>query len=278
MKSKNLVIKENNEVKYIEYSFFDKLGFVRAIGSTRYGGVSDGIDNSSMNLGFNTIDNKENVQSNYTIFANATGLNENMIVTSSQFHNDNIRVCSTYDAGKGITKERDFEDIDALVTNTPGLSLAVFSADCVPILYADKVSRSIGAAHCGWRGTFKSLASKTAQKMADEFNASKEDICVIIGVSIKKCCYEVSKELYMDFVNEFPFIDDGICCEIKNGKYYLDLPLINKKILLDFGIKEENIFIADLCTCCNKDHLFSHRGQGKGRGIMASFVTISDNQ
>ena len=86
--------------------------------------------------------------------------------------------------------------------------------------------------------------------------------------------YEVSKELYMDFIKEFPYINDGICAEIINDKYYLDLPSINKKILINFGLKEENIFIADMCTCCNKDHLFSHRGQGPGRGIMASMITI----
>lgn len=274
MKSNNLRIIENNGVKYIEYSFFDKLDFVNTIGSTRYGGVSNGRDNYSMNLGFATVDAKENVYRNYEIFADAVGLNCDNIVTSSQFHNDNIRVCTMSDGGKGITKTRDFQDIDALITNEKGLTLTVFSADCVPVLFADKVSHSIGAAHCGWRGTFKSLAAKTAQKMIDEFNADRDNIHVTIGVSIKKCCYEVSEELYNDFIDKFPYINDGECAEIINNKYYLDLPLINKKILIDYGIKEENIFIADMCTCCNKEHLFSHRGQGSGRGIMASMITI----
>ena len=274
MKSNNLRIIENKGVKYIDYPFFDDLAFVKAIGSTRYGGVSSGENNSSMNLGFKTIDEEKSVQNNYEIFADAVGLDCDKIVTSSQFHNDNIRVCTMSDGGKGITKQRDFEDVDALVTNEKGLTLAVFSADCVPILFADKNSSSIGAAHCGWKGTFKSLASKTAQKMIDEYKANIDTIHVIIGVSIKKCCYEVSEELYMDFINRFPYINDGKCAEVINGKYYLDLPLINKKILINFGLKEENIFIADMCTCCNKEHLFSHRGQGPGRGIMASMITI----
>lgn len=274
MKSNNFKISEKNDVKYIEYPFFDKLKFVKAIGSTRYGGVSNGKDNASMNLGFSTVDQKENILKNYEIFADAVDLSCDRIVTSSQFHNDNIRVCTISDGGKGITKKRDFEDVDALVTNEKGLTLAVFSADCVPILFADKASCSVGAAHCGWKGTFKSLASKTAQKMIDEFGADIEAIHVTIGVSIKKCCYEVSEDLYMDFIREFPYIDDGLCAENINGKYYLDLPNINKRILINLGLKEENIFIADMCTCCNKEHLFSHRGQGSGRGIMASMITI----
>ena len=276
MQSKNLRIIENKGVKYIEYPFFEKLGFVKAIGSTRYGGVSCGKDNSSMNLGYKTLDDAKNVRENYRIFADAVGISEDSIVTSSQFHNDNIRVCTKSDGGKGITKERDFEDTDALVTNQPGLSLMIFSADCVPVLFADKKSKSVGAAHCGWRGTYKSLAPKTAQKMVDEYNADINDICITIGVSIKKCCYEVSEELYNDFIKEFPYIDDGNCAETINDKYYLDLPLINKKILIQYGIREENIFIADMCTCCNKENLFSHRGQGPGRGIMASIITIKE--
>ncbi len=273
MTSGNVRIVETGNVKHIEYPIFDKLKFVKCVSSTRYGGVSHGMC-AFMNLGFKTLDTRENVWENYRLFSNATGIKTEEMVASSQFHNANIRVCTKDDGGKGIIKEADYEDIDGLLTNEKDVALVIYSADCVPVIFADEKNKVIGAAHCGWRGTYKNLAGKMTEKMKEMYNSNPEGIYVAIGASIKKCCYEISKELYDDFVREYPYIKDTDAAEERKGKYYLDLPLINKYILMKNGIKEENILVSDMCTCCMKDDLFSHRGLGPGRGIMASIIKM----
>lgn len=277
MRSQMSRISEYEDVKYIEYPIFDKLKFVKCVSSTRYGGVSHGMC-ASMNLGFKTSDTKENVSENYRIFGKAVGIKTEEMVASSQFHNANIRVCTKEDCGKGIIRELDYRDIDGLITNEKDVALVVYSADCVPVLFADEKNQVIGAAHCGWRGTYKNLAGKMTEKMNEMYDTNPENIYVAIGASIKKCCYEISKELYEDFIKEFPYIKDSDAAEEKEGKYYLDLPLINKYILMKNGIKEENILVSDMCTCCMKEELFSHRGLGPGRGIMASIIKIKGEE
>ncbi|MBE7053002.1 MAG: peptidoglycan editing factor PgeF [Ruminococcaceae bacterium] len=266
------MILKNGNVEYIQYEIFENFDFIKHASSTRVGGVSNTDYLSSMNLGFKTDDTKENVVKNYEIFCGALNIDINDIVFSSQFHNDNIKIATKIDRGKGITKSLDYEDVDALITNETNVALTVFSADCVPILYVDSKNKVIGAAHCGWRGTFKGLAAKVIKKMQDKFNTNPDDVYVAICPAIKSCCYEVSKELYIDFISKFDNIENTECAFIKNGKYYLDLQYINKKELEKTGVK--NIEVSSLCTSCNSDYLFSHRKSGGKRGIMAHIIEL----
>ena len=151
MESKNSIINENNGVGYVTYPNLAKLDFVRHASSVRKGGISKIPYLASMNLGFHTDDDTETVRENFRIFAKAVGIDVNDMVSSSQFHNANIRVATASDRGKGILKSADYEDVDALVTNEKNVALTVFGADCVPLLFADSKNKSVGASHCGWR-------------------------------------------------------------------------------------------------------------------------------
>jgi YfiH family protein len=140
------------------------------------------------------------------------------------------------------------------------------------VSFTDTVNKAIGNAHCGWRGTFSELSKKTLLAMQKEYGTNAKDVVVAIGPCICKNCYEVSKDLYLDFKEKFHYEN---CIVKENDKFFLDLGGINKNILMDAGVKEENISICDLCTCCNTSDLFSHRGQGGRRGILASVISLN---
>lgn len=276
MNSKNCIISEKNNVVYITYPNLEKLGFIKHASSTRIGGVSEIEYLSTMNLGYHTDDCADNVRKNFEIFASAIGIDINDMVSSRQRHNENIKTASRADCGMGITKDADYDDVDALVTNEKYVALTVFGADCVPILFADPKNKAIGAAHCGWRGTYKNLAYLTAKKMNENYGSKFEDIFVSVAPCIHGCCYEVDEKLFNDFKNKFSYIDQKNAMRIENGAFYLDLPEINRQILISAGVKEENILVSDLCTACNHTELFSHRKSNGKRGIMASVIEITD--
>ena len=270
LKSDNMHIIEKDGVVFLKFKALDEVPFIKMAVSTRKGGVSKGDALGTLNLGTSTSDSMENIVKNYEIFSSAAGFTTENIVTTRQTHNTNILVASIDDAGKGVYKERDYESIDAIVTNEKNLPIAIHSADCIPVTIIDTKNKAIGSAHCGWRGTFDELASLTYKKMNELFG-TEDGIC-LIGPGICKKCYEVSFDLYEKFMEKFCYTDAIVK---ENDKYYLDLPLINKHILEKEGLTD--IIISDLCTCCNKDYLYSHRGLGPERGIMATITEIKQN-
>lgn len=272
MKSEVFNIYNKNGVVYMRYKIFEKLDFINHAVSTRHGGVSVKPALKSLNLGFKTDDEKENVTENYHRFCKAAGFDVNSLVFAKQTHSDNVRFAGYDDCGKGIFKERNYTDVDAHITDLAGIPLVIHTADCVPIAYADPENRAIGNAHCGWRGTYKELALKTLKQMQKNFGTEPKDVIAAIGPCICASCYEVSEDLYNDFKAKFGF--EQYIMQ-KSGKYFLDLAQINRQILLNAGLKPENIVVSDICTCCNKNDLFSHRGLGPGRGLLSSIISLN---
>ena len=201
-------------------------------------------------------------------------------VCSDQTHTTNLRVVTKADRGKGITKERDYSDIDGLVTNVPGLILSTFFADCVPLYFIDPVHKAIGLTHSGWRGTVGKIGKKTVELMASEYGSNPADIIAAIGPSICMDCYEVSEDVALEFANKFP-VEAGkteankeVLINKGNGKYQLDLWGANYRVLVEALIRPENISVSDVCTCCNPDYLFSHRASHGKRGNLGAFMTL----
>ncbi len=269
MNSRVFNITEINGVPLLRYKLPKDADFVNHAVSTRHGGVSTEGMLRSLNLGFSTSDTRENVTENYRRFCSAAGFDVKNLVFASQTHSDNVRYVTESDRGKGIFTDKDYSDVDALITDRKNVSLVIHTADCVPISYIDTKNHAIGNAHCGWRGTYKKLSAKTLDAMADKFSTNPKDVICTIGPAICGSCYEVSEDLYMDFKKKFPH-EDAIY--IIDGRYHIDLMLLNKHILENMGV--EKIYTSDLCTCCNKEDLYSHRGLGKGRGLMSSVIEI----
>ena len=270
----HMQIKENKGVVWLSYPAFEKFPDIVQAFSTRLGGVSQGIY-SSMNLSFTRGDDDAAVHENYQRFAAAVGFEAEDIVTSDQTHTANVRVITEEDRGNGITKPRQYTDVDGMITNVPGLVLATFYADCVPLYFVDPVHHAIGLSHSGWRGTVAKIGAVTVERMREEYGSDPGDIYSAIGPSICQDCYEVSEDVIQEFRTAFGRKDwDVLFYRKENGKYQLNLWEANRIIMQEAGIREEHISMPGICTCCNPEFLFSHRASHGKRGNLGAFLGI----
>lgn len=272
MKNTNLKHHQKDELIYFTFPSFDKYNFISHAFPSRWGGVSTGIYST---LNFILKDDKpENIHQNYEILCNALNMPVDNIVCSALTHGKNIKKVTSADKGKGLIKERDYTDIDGLITNEPNIPITATFADCVPIFFLDPVKKVIGIAHSGWRGTVQKIGAEMVKLMMSDYDCHKENILIGIGPSICQNCFEVEKEVY----NEFLQID----CLPKNWviskspKYYINLQAIIKKMFLNLGISEKNITTANMCTKCNSDTFFSHRATQGKRGAMAGIIMLKE--
>lgn len=265
---------KKNGVLWLTYPALSKIAGIRHGFSTRIGGVSR-EHLSSMNLSFSRGDLEENVRENFRRIGAAIGFAPEDLVFSDQTHTANVRVVTEADRGKGYLVPRDYQDIDGLVTNVPGLMLATFYADCVPLYFVDPVHRAIGLSHSGWRGTVKKIGKVTVETMAEAYGSRPEEIYAAVGPSICQECYEVSADVIDEFKNVFAQGMYGqLFYEKENGKYQLNLWKANEAVLLEAGVLPEHISVTDLCTCCNPELFYSHRASKGMRGNLAAFLGI----
>ncbi len=260
------------KIPYYQSRLFQSLNIKHAF-FTKNGGVSQGCF-ESLNFALGSGEEKDsiiNINENHNIAATVFGLTGENICRSNQTHTVNVEYADYSDGGRGYTKPPYSHGVDGMVTDKKDLILSVRMADCVPILLCDIQSEVCGAVHSGWKGTVGSI-SKNAIDLMISKGAKIENIVAAIGPCIESCCYEVGVELFDSFVS--------VCSEYgeffapKGEKYMLDLIGVNRFILEKAGILKENISSADICTCCNQKHFFSHRRQGTARGVMSAMITL----
>lgn len=271
--SKTLNFHKKGEVIYLTFPKLEAAKGVRHAFSTRAGGVSKG-NCATMSFGFSLGDDKADVLKNYEIFCSAFGADARNCVLSQQTHTANLRVVTAEDKGKGIFRERDYSDIDGLVTDEKGLVLVTQYADCTPLAFYDPVKGVVATSHGGWRGTVQEIAAKTVELMQSRFGCDPEDILCGIGPNIGSCCYEVDDPVINE-INKLSYLELSACYTPKgDGKYMLDLREVNREILIHAGVKPENIDVADLCTCCHSDLFHSHRATKGKRGTLALMIAL----
>ena len=260
---------ENGDLKYYIVPMFEKTGAVHHGFSTRMGGVSEGCY-YSMNLRSHSGDDWNRVLENFRIISDTLGIERDRLVLSKQVHEDKVVDVDETHIGNGILYENKFTSADALITNKKHVPIAVFSADCVPVLFLDNKNGVIAAAHSGWRGTVKRIAQKTAEKMIAEYGSNPADILVAIGPSIQEDCFEVGDDVAEIFINEF-----GDDTAKKYGeRYHVSMQRAIIKQLTEMGILRENIDNSGICTACNTDLLYSHRKMGNERGNLGAFLEL----
>lgn len=273
---RELEVKEKNGVTYLSFPALEATGMVSHSFSTRLGGVSEG-DYSTMNFSFSRGDRPEHVLENYRRMAAVLGTDMTRMTVSFQTHTTNIRMVTEEDAGKGVIRQRDYQDVDGLITNVPGITLVTFYADCVPLYVVDPVHRAIGLSHSGWRGTVQRMGQATLRAMEQAYATKPEDVIVCIGPSICQDCYEVGNEVADAFEEAFGFAAvRSLAYEKENKKHQLDLWKANELVFLEAGVRPEQIHVTDICTHCNPKLLFSHRTQGEARGNLAAFLAIRE--
>ena len=266
--------KHANGVPYLYFPALEETGCVVNGFSTRLGGVSRG-DWATMNFSFTRGDDPEAVRENYRRMAAALGVDVNRMVLSHQTHTTNVRRVTEEDAGKGVVRERDYTDVDGLITDVPGITLVTFYADCVPLYFVDPVRRAIGLSHSGWRGTVNRMGRVTVEAMGKAFGSDPKDIVACIGPSICRDCYEVGPEVAEAFENAFePAKHSEILEEKPDGKFLLDLWRANAIVMEEAGILPERIHMTDICTHCNPELLYSHRRTGERRGNLCAFLSL----
>lgn len=176
----------------------------------------------------------------------------------------------------GIFNES-FIDVDGLVTNEKNRVLSLTFADCTPIYLFDKNKNIIGNIHSGWQGTVKKIAKKAIEFMKQKYNCNPEDIICAIGPTIRKCHFEVQKDVRDIFYNEFRYmknIDNIIGYDEKTNTYFIDTVLINKNLLKEEGVLEQNIIDSKVCTFCNSNVMHSYRKEGEEAGRSTALICL----
>ena len=244
-------------IEYLESEELSALDFVTHAFCTRLGGVSIG-HYSNLNVGNSVGDENDNVLRNLNLVEDAFEIPAGGLVLMRQVHGD--RICLV--EGDGPLPEGPPE-CDGLITDHPGVALGVRTADCVPIFFADRARRVIGAAHAGWRGTALGIAARMVETLAGRFSSQREDLLALIGPAIGPCCYQVDAPVFEPF-SALPGADQFLrpCKEL--GRWTVDLALANRLQIREAGVPSENIYASCLCTSCRQDLFFSHRA-GKGR-------------
>jgi len=242
--------------------------------TTRKGGVSTG-EYESLSLSPMRGDDLKNVKENEKILADALNLDINRLTSTRQEHTDNIKIIGKEDAGMGIHRPWN-EGVDGCITMEKNLPLICYSADCVPVLMYASDIEAIAAVHSGWRGTKDEISAKAVKKLV-LLGAKPENIYVAIGPCIGKCCYEVSEEVAVHFNDVAPEASADTCEYLYNkgnGKYMLDLAFVNRLMLEKNNIPAENISLSGICTKCNNNLFFSHRGQNGKSGTLGGIICM----
>ncbi len=243
--------------------------------TTRIGGVSTG-ECTSLNLGFNRNDLRENVLENYKRVAEVLKIDYRNMVFSNQVHDNKVKIVNESDRGKGIIKKSDIIGYDGLVTDRKDVALVTFYADCVPILFFAPQKKVIAASHSGWRGTVKKIGCETLKVMKEAFGCEPGNVEAAIGPSIGKCCFEVGDEVYREFAAVFNWIDN-YSERLNNEKWKLDLQGIIRKNLIECGMDESKICMGNLCTVCNNGLFFSHRGDKGKTGSLTAIMQLRND-
>ena len=250
----------------LEYSVAEDIGAPHGF-TTRLGGVSQG-HLASLNLGTRRGDDPENVLENYRILGKELGFAPEELVLTRQTHTDIVLAVDESHKGRGLFSP-DLPECDGLVTNTPGVGLVVFTADCTPLLLWDAVTGAVGAAHAGWRGTAAGIGAKTVKAMVENFGCRPENIHAAIGPNIGQCCFETDRDVPDAMLAAFGH-EAKVYIRQKGEKYYANLKELNALSLRRAGVK--TIEISEDCTACRPDRFWSHRRVGDLRGAQGAII------
>ena len=252
----------------VGYYTFDSLNdsgiLIHAI-STRHGGISP-APFDTLNLGRLTGDEEINVKVNLQRLHAALGLDIAATISASQAQADRVGVVGTAQRGTII------REVDALITNEPGLPLLLRYADCVPILLFDPRHHAIGIAHAGWRGTVGKIATKTVRAMSDTFGTQPYDLITCIAPSIGPCCYAIRDDVIDQVQKAFAYSDELLTTQ-PDGHVHFDLWKANAQQLATIGV--EQIEIAGICTADHTNDFYSWRAENGKTGRFGAIMALA---
>lgn len=209
------------------------------------------------NMSYTVGDNQQKVNENRSAFFKQLGLNAESVAYQKQVHGDYI---SFVEEGGECGKS------DAIISTSKNLGLAISTADCCVIFIYDPVNKVIAGVHAGWRGTSREILLKVLQILSNEFDSAPGDLICYLSPSISDTNYEVGVEVAEQFDLDY--------LKQKNGKYLLDIPRINKDILLNYGVMPHKFQVSNLCSCEYSSILHSYRRDGKKSGRALGVIAM----
>jgi len=288
-----------NKLQLLRSEKLGKLAWLVHAFSTRHGGVSRAYGGYALNLGFTKHDSRAAVERNRELFLKELGVANGRkswpLVSLRQIHSDLIHFVDRMRIDR--LPEQPLSG-DGMVTDTPGVVLAVQTADCLPIILADRKRRAVGVFHAGWRGTVKRIIEKGVGEMRKHFKSDPRNLVAAIGPGVQGCCYEVGEEVRTKFEAQFAYAS-SLFREVKESdpvrkkypllfltarapghselpvKLFLDLVEANRRQLLDAGMLAKNIDTAAPCTACHTELLFSFRAEKGVTGRMMGAAGIN---
>lgn len=276
LSNENVIYFEKAGIEYIQ---FRKLLAYKDIVNHAY---SIGIDKNYRTARANKEKLSENdyekATQDYKSLCQAIDSKPEHLVKTNQEHTNQVKVVK----GKVNFNEPDFnlsqyDKTDGLITNQKDIMLATTNADCILLLFFDSVKKVIANTHSGWRGTLQRISTKTVKRMKEEFYCKPEDIICCICPSIRKCHFEVEKEVKESFEKEFQDlenIDEIIEETVANRKWNIDTIKINQNILQKEGLKPENIIDSKICSVCHSDLIHSYRVEKQGYGLNTALIEL----
>lgn len=244
---------------------------VRAFTTTRHGGCSEG-EYESFNVNGYCGDNPAHVAANREALCRELGIDGDALILPHQVHG-----CEVLSVDEPLLRRSPddrsalLDGVDALVTDVPGVCVAVSTADCVPVLLCDDARRVVAAVHAGWRGTLARIVEKTVRAMADRYGSAAHTLHAVIGPCISMEAFEVGDEVYDSFAAAgFPM--ESIAR--RQGKWHIDLRAANFLQLEAAGLSLAHIRVSGHCTCCEPERFFSARRQGIASGRLCSGIML----
>ena len=250
----------------LEYKFQGE-GPPRAFSTQRQGGVGEGAY-GSFNITHYCGDAPENVAENRKLLCAELGIEDAHLILPRQTHDVVTRIITLENLSDSL------EGVDAVITNLEGVCIGVSTADCIPLLLFDAKRRVIAAVHAGWRGTVNGIASKALQTMKQTFGTQPEDVQVVVGPGISAASFEVGEEVVEAFkVAGFPLEVIHHVNPLTN-KSHLDLWEANVGLLLQEGVKRENVQQSGICTYQSHETFFSARRLGINSGRIFTGIML----
>lgn len=208
---------------------------------------------------------------NYKAVCDNLGIDISNMVDKLQTHTNNVAIVTKENMGEF------FNETDGLITNEKNIALPIVTADCIPLLFFDPEKKVIANVHSGWRGTVGRIAEIAVKKMIDKYDCNPNDIICCIGPAINKCHFEVRQDVKDIFEKEFNnMLDKRIITknEEKEDSFFVDNTLINRLMLVNLGLKNENIIDSDICTVCNYEKLHSYRRENGISGLNLIVISL----
>ena len=271
LSNENVIHKKENNIEYLQFRRllkYNKIAHAFSLGLN--------VDYRTSN--YTKEDIKKVELKDYKNLSKTIGCKYKDIIKPNQMHTNEVKIVN----GKMLNDYpdinlREYDNTDGLITNIENKVLATTSADCILFLLYDPKKNVIANVHSGWKGTVGRILIKAISVMVEKYNSNPEDIICCICPSIRKCHFEVEKDVKDIFENEFQDIgkmDRIIEVKVPDKKWNIDTVLLNKILLLKVGLKEENIIDSKICTVCNSKYMHSYRVEGKSFKLNTALISL----